>query len=173
MIRNLLLVLLFCLPALNSFSQSDSLFKGIYVKEGFERYNGTITVLGDTAIKYDEIMLKVSTKISELRSLFTEGIFYPSILFGNNSESGWEKGKPSQGLFDMSVISISIFKEIKLPEIIVKRKRYRMWIWYKSFANPTEYEFDIENDTATATTDLATFVKDAKVTYIRYVTLII
>jgi hypothetical protein len=184
-----------------SFSQADSAYKklneqinnqrrqeknwsqrvqqGIYVKQGFERYNGKIEVLGDTAIKYDEVVLQLHTERPEYRIIFEKGIFYPSVLNGNYSGGSWEKTKnglsDSTNIFNSpsSSIGVGVYEEIKTKENTYKTKRFRFWVWRRGLMNPKEYIMDLENDSATETTDLKTFIINSKLTYIKFITIII
>ena len=110
-------------------SRNQRINDGIYLKQGFERFKGDIKILGDTAIKYDEVVVKLYPALREYRIIFEKGIFYPSVLNGNSSGGSWEKAKPvlsdSTNIFstfsDYS-IGVGAFEEIKLKKNSYKKK---------------------------------------------------
>ncbi len=158
--------------------ESRDVNKGIYIQEGFPRYKGDIRSSGDTAIKYDDVILIIYNQRAAYRSLFEKGIFYPSILTGNISGRDWEKERGIQitnrnRLFDFTKLSIGDFEEIKSLQNSSTVKRIRFWVFRPVFVNPWEYIMDLENSSATEGTDFKTFIEGCKLIYIKFVTLII
>lgn len=158
--------------------ESRDVNEGVYIREGFPRYKGNIWASGDTAIKYDDVILTIYNQRATYRSLFEKGVFYPSILTGNISGGDWEKErgiliKKRNIFFDFTKLSIGDFEEIKSLQNSATVKRIRFWVFRPVLANPWEYIMDLENSAATEGTDFKTFIEGCKLTYIKFVTIII
>jgi hypothetical protein len=132
---------------------AEELFKQKYRKEKFEKYNGKIQVIGDSVI-YDKtsIQLYVDPKF---KPLFTSGILYPQLLF-------------------LGSLRIMNFEELTFVNHSETVKRYRFWLFYKSFTNPkvyfmnpTVYFIELTNKNATNKTSPEDFIKDSELTYLK------
>jgi hypothetical protein len=159
---------------------SEKIREGIYYEKGFERYKGKIEKLDINTIRYDSLILKVHTARAEYNSIFEQGIFHPGIFAGDQSGGKVQPGgRPDSAtafgncFTHYNVIGVSVLDEIKPERNTYTSKRFRIWQWLCAFANPREYIFDLENKLADEKTSLEEFIKGSKLTYIRFVTIII
>lgn len=159
---------------------SERLENGIYNREGFERYKVKIEVLDDCDIRYDSIILRVYNGRPEYRIIFEKGIFYPGIFIGNQlGEIEKPEIRPDSitalgsCFTNYNVIGVDVLEEIKLEKNSFTTKRFRMWQRSCGIANPREYIFELTNDSATETTDLKSFIDNSKLTYFKFITIII
>ena len=154
----------------------------------FERFKGEILVVNEHTIKYDGKSLLITNTNSELIRVFEIGILYPSI-FVENRETEPEKKDSlnssktnedsviviklsrkdnSKFFFNRSdSLTISDFKESRNYSNSPTKRKFDFLLFYKGFANPTEFSIELTNESATKKTDLKTFIDGASLTYIK------
>jgi hypothetical protein len=159
---------------------SEKIREGIYYKNGFERYKGSIRETEDGTFHYDSIILKVQTNKIEYNIIFEKGIFHPGIFIGDQSGEIMQAGSRPDSMTalgtcfnDYNIIGVSVFDEVKTERYTYTIKRFRLWQWLCGFANPREYIFDLENEHANKETTLEEFIIGSKLTFIRFITIII
>lgn len=62
---------------------AEQLFEQKYIKQSFEKFKGTISIIDKTNIKFDNNSLEIWSVKHELLEIFTEGVFYPQIIIGH------------------------------------------------------------------------------------------
>jgi len=149
----------------------------------FERYKGSIYVLEENKIKYDDVVLNIYGVSPSLRAIFEKGIFYPGLIAGNYSgevlktrqkiDSFPAKQNNFDILFGINNLSISYFDEIKSLSNSPKIKRFKIYLWRQGLANPSLYFLELTNNTATEETDIKTFINGAKITFFRFASILI
>jgi hypothetical protein len=158
----------------------EQIREGFYYKDGFERYKGTIRVAEYGSFLYDSIIIKVLTTKKEHNIIFEKGIFHPGVFFGKQSGEALQiETRPDSSnalgtcYTDYNVIKLSVLEEITEKKLTLKIKRFRIWRWNCWSMNPSEYIFDLENKLAKEETTLEEFILGSKLTFIRFVTIII
>jgi len=158
------------------------------IKRKYERFKGKIIVINEHAIKYDDNVLLVNNTSSDLKRVFEIGILYPG-LFVETKENKLEK-KDSLNPTETSKDSVVVVKvsrkdfskfyfnrtdSLTITDFTVRnsfnesptKRRFDFLLFYKGFANPTEYSIELINENATKKTDLRTFIDGASLTYIK------
>jgi hypothetical protein len=123
-------------------------FDDNYKKQQIERYTGNISIIDSDHIRFDKTLLKIYQCDAKFRAIFTNGIFYPSLI---SSDS----------------LMISNVEEPSFLKGSVKVKRFKVLTWMPSIINPAVYFFEITNDKATVRTSTEDFIKGARLTFIK------
>lgn len=158
--------------------ETKKVFSEQYVKYNIKRFQGHIVVLNKTEIKYDSTVLKVYTENSYLRQIFTSGVFYPAVfsqetpnrsVIGqiSNSQDSTSKDTSLNDLFEHDTLSISNIEELNYLNPSPTVKRLKFWVWHRWLLNPTIYFIELTNENAIINSDFLTFLKDAKITFIK------
>jgi hypothetical protein len=131
------------------------MFKKEYKKQYYKKYSGTIKSANKVMFQFDSLTMTVNYILSELRSIFSEGLLYPS-LFGSMSLFGKEDS-----------LRITDLQELKYVDNGPTYKRFSFWLFRKWLANPQVYYFELTNEKANWTTGLKDFIKGSQLTYFR------
>lgn len=170
---------------------AEQAFTKSYKPRTFTRYRETIIVKGST-FTYDKQVVEVYAS-QEIKSLFKKGIFYPSLLL--YADNGLDRSvkirmpkdttqrsrsadtvpaaKNLQSIFNPESLAVSAFEELKPLETSPKHRRFRFLLYMKGLINPTLYFVELTNDKAASETDLTTFMKSARITFLRQGSLLI
>ena len=154
----------------------------------YRKYRGDITVKGDSVFYSSEFILVQDPYLKELLKL---GIFYPNLLMEapdgsdpklkitlipakREQETATSKidTTPLRKI-SLSPAAIGAFEELKTLETTTKKRRFRFLVYAEGILNATLYVAEFTNNRAKAQTDEMTFLKGAKVTLIRQVTILI
>ena len=155
--------------------QAEKLFEEKYTKQNNKRFTGDIAVIDKNNIKFGNKVLRAYFS-PELKSIFTQGIFYPQIITGDSvspkkSEEEISKMTEVQKVFynmaQNDTLSIGEFEELKFLSTSPTIKRFRFWEYRNGSANPHVYFIELTNSTADKSTDLATFIKGATLTFVK------
>lgn len=125
------------------------MFKEEYKKQTYNRFLGRIKVIDDNYLQFDSLTISVSYTSADLKTIFTEGLLYPT-LFGNEDS-----------------LKITDFRELKYVNDKPQYKRFSFWLFRKWLANPQVYYIELTNNKSIPSTDLREFIKGARLTYFR------
>jgi hypothetical protein len=139
-------------PFKNQGEQEDywaqELFKKEYKKQHYSKFIGEITTT-DSKIKFGKVQyIELFDSNSDYNLIFEKGLFYPDIL---NAIS----------------LRIGSLEELDFLSNNPKIKRFRFWLYRPNMANPQVYLFELTNEKANEKTDWKSFVKNAKLTFIK------
>jgi hypothetical protein len=131
--------------------RARKLFQEHYRYQPQLKFNGPISISlakQPQLISYGRDTLHLVDVAEAYLPLFTEGTLYPTVA-------------------GMSFNSISAVKELKKATNSATRRRFTFVAFNSFTANPTAYVFEIENKSASRTTDPKTFMQGAVLTFIR------
>lgn len=139
-------------PFKNQGEQEDywaqELFKKEYKKQYYSKFIGEITTT-DSKIKFGKVQyIELFDSNSDYNLIFEKGLFYPDIL---NAIS----------------LRIGSLKELEFLSNNPKVKRFRFWLYRPNMANPQVYLFELTNEKANEKTDWKSFIKNAKLTFVK------
>ena len=124
----------------------NKFFDENYKKEEFQKYSGYVQSKHDTVRYGNGIITTGDTSV--LRLVFTSGLIYPKLFNCNKL-----------GAFNI---------EEKSPlNHSVKIKRFEVWVYLPTMANPTVYLFELTNEEATNNMTIAEFIKGARLTFFK------
>jgi len=147
---------------------------GIYPTEGFARYQGSISEIGEYEFSFDGIKVWISPTDSLLKDILRLGIIYPNVFQGNTTGDKIIPrpltSEDSQSVFfncmRLNRIGISL-TEMTSETDDVQTKKFKVWVQYSCFANPREYYIELNNLTVDQCTDMKTFLKGATLVFIK------
>lgn len=154
---------------------AEKLFYEKYKKENYKKFAGDIKVIDKNHIRFGNKILRGYFS-PELKSIFTQGIFYPQIITGDSvapKKSNEEISKMTDGqkvFYNMTqndTLVIGEFEELKFLSKSPTIKRFRYWEYRKWSANPQVYFIELTNTTADKSTDMETFIKGATLTFVK------
>jgi hypothetical protein len=149
-------------------------FKKNYLKGNFPRYEGTVSVNGDSFLFSDQTLVVTNTS-EEFKKIIEKGLFYPSVITGQvktktkskeELDSLSEEEKMFYNLSRTDSFTISDLKELRFLNKPT-RKRFRFLLYRKSMLNPTVCFFELTNKEATGKTDTETFINGAVLTFFK------
>ncbi|RZK54777.1 MAG: hypothetical protein EOO91_15310 [Pedobacter sp.] len=165
------------------------IFSTDYHIQQIKRFKGKIIIIDSSTIKYDDKILSFRSPDSNIKLLFTIGIFYPEVINQAiqvavikdgktvnkiNLASTKKVRKPKKSnstvldnLLGTNNLSFSNFEELYYLEDSFNKKRFTFWLSRKRIMNPTVYYFELTNDIATKETSIEDFIKGAKLTVLR------
>lgn len=160
---------------------AQEIFDKKYETQRFEKYKGTITALSSKYFSYDGNIIIAGLIEEDYKIVFEKGIIYPAIFAGFNDGRVFKvEKKPDSVYKDLSYIlsrndslGVGIMEELKFLNPSVKVKRYSLYLSRPNFMNPSMYVFELTNDNATSITDLKTFLIGAKLTFLKFVSILI
>ena len=178
--KNRIILLLINLSFISLFSQKNEsnfaqqTFRNNYSKTIYPKYKKKIIKVDSISLLFDKKTLKIITANNDLRKIFELGIFNPDIVFGENTTkkiSDEELNKMTQNeriLFELTrndLINIGNLKELKKINPNHKTKRFLFWRTKERTVNPTEYYFELYNESAKENYTLNKFLEKAEMTF--------
>ncbi|MEQ1555005.1 MAG: hypothetical protein ABL929_12540 [Ferruginibacter sp.] len=154
---------------------AERLFYEKYKKENYKRFTGHINVIDKNQIRFGNKILRAYFA-PELKSIFTQGIFYPQIITGDSvsprkSNEEISKMTDRQRVFynmtQNDTLAIGEFEELKFLSKSPTIKRFKFWEYRKWSANPKVYFIELTNTAADKSTDMETFIKGATLTFVK------
>jgi hypothetical protein len=158
--------------------RAQEIFDKQYEIQSYDRYKGEITLINMNTIRYDNNIITARFIHEEYRIIFETGLFYPAIFSGYKDGRILEVQKRPDSAYHNLLsrndsLVVGIMEEFKFlnPSYIIKR--YKLYLSRPGIANPSMYVFELTNETATETTDLKTFLTEAKLTFFKFVSILI
>jgi len=154
---------------------AEKFFYEKYKKENYKRFAGEIKVIDKNHIRFGNKILRGYFS-PELKSIFTQGIFYPQIITGDSvapKKSNEELIKMTDGqrvfynMTENDTLVIGEFKELKFLSKSHTVKRFRFWEYQEWSANPQVYFIELTNTVADKSTEMETFIKGATLTFVK------
>jgi hypothetical protein len=132
--------------------QAKQLFEKEYVPQHFDKFTGLIHCDINDCL-FNHIRLTLAITLPELQTIFSSGLFYPDLIPGRIC--------PGDSLI------ISSLEELPFAENGSAVKRFRFWLFENCLANPTVYFIELTNDQAKKGEEISSFVKGARLTFVR------
>jgi hypothetical protein len=122
--------------------------------------------------KFGNRIIKLQVDNPVIRTIFTQGLFNPDIIFGPatfKSQTEIDSMSTSESVLynlirDDSII-ICCFEQLERLNPNHLTKRFSFWVFNIGSANPTEYYIEFKNKKATKHTTPADFFKNAQMTF--------
>lgn len=158
-------------------NQAVKFFKTEYKDSLYQKFHGSITVVDSNTVKFEKKALIVWGTKADLLAIFKEGIFYPQLILGNEENLATKTKEEisalnNKELFRYNIsrndsLQISNFEELEIVAQSPQQKRFRFWVYQPGLANPQVYFLELKNSDADEKTDLKTFIKGAKLTFLK------
>jgi len=160
---------------------AQEIFDKNYSPQLFERYKGTIILINETTFRYDESIIIAHFIEKEYRAIFEKGILYPAIFGGYNDGRILElpqvpdsvRSKPFYSFSRNDSLYVGIMESLMFLNPSDKIKRFKLYLSRPGVMNPSMYVFELTNDTANKTTDLVSFINGARLTFFKFVSILI
>ena len=139
-------------------NEAQQVFRDHYHLQSYPRFTGSITRIDAGTYRLDSSTMRIDTGYAGMMGLISRGLLYPSLLtFASSTGHG----------------SITNLYELKRVAALPYVRRFSCWVYVSRILNPTWYVFELTNDKAPSDTDMATFVRDARLTFLYQVSIII
>lgn len=169
----------------NELKRENSFFKHRYQPKTYKKYPGNIsfdTTHGSTFIQFDTIRVYLFYNTDTLKSIFTTGLLSAQMIYCAIDSSCMATpeieafdsiGKPV--IFDLwgwtgHTITIDFFKLLTNVDSKPTQRRFKFWVYpYKIRMNGGNdiLFLELTNENADEKTDIETFIKGAKVTFLK------
>lgn len=135
-------------------------------KINYKRFSGTITIISEEAIKYDDEIIIILNTETKLKQLFETGILFPAIL---RSSAGITVLKqPTDSVSNIKHdFTIQKLQLVRSKSKSGKIRKFKFLLYQNDIANPTEYFIELWNAKASFKTDTKKFIRGAKLTAIK------
>jgi hypothetical protein len=121
----------------------------------FDKYEGRIDfelTTKDTIIKLDSIKIAFSSDNSDYLELFKSRLIPSNVLYTDTLEK----------------VSVCCFEQFDYLKTKKTARKFKLWKYDGRLVNPTAYYFELTNENANRETDLETFIKGAKLTFMSW-----
>jgi len=135
-------------------------------KISYKRFSGTITIISEDAIKYDDELLIILHTETRLKQLFETGILYPAII---RSSAGIKVSTvPTAAVstikHDFTIQKVQL---VRSKSKSGKIRKFKFELYQNDIADPTEYFIELRNPKASFKTDIKKFIRGAKLTAVK------
>jgi hypothetical protein len=160
---------------------AQEIFDKKYEAQLFDRYKRPIILLNETAFKYDETVIIAHVIEKEYQTVFEKGILYPAIFAGYNDGRILElpqvpdsvKSKQLYSFTKKDSLFVGIMQSLAFLNPSDKVMRFKLYLSRPGLMNPSMYVFELTNDTATKTTSLVSFINGARLSFFRFVSILL
>ena len=160
---------------------AQEIFDKKYTAQYFELYKGKINTLTETTFDYDQSFISVNFPEKEYKILFEKGIFYPAVFAGYSDGrileppqlSGSINKSPVYNFSRTDSLFVGIMEDLEFLNPSPKVKRFKLYLNRHGLINPSMYIFELTNEKATEKTSLLSFITDAKLTFFKFVSILI
>ena len=180
----LFLLLTFLIRVNNTYSQTQrdwevSRIKDIYSNKYsdtlYKKYEQAISKYNSNSYRFGDRILLTSEASNELELLLMYGLFYPQLVTGDSTikYSPEVDRNAITRLSQNDTLTISSFQEIDVFPNNYQKKRFLVYICFKGMLNPNLYTLELTDNTANETTTLQSFFKNASLTFLKFITILI
>ena len=124
----------------------------------FPKFIGLTTISKDT-IKFDNSIIIIRSTNPEFIKIFEFGVLYPDLIYGASTMGDKYEFKKT---YSNDTLSISNVSQLNLPNQSPFTKSFSFLLWEKNMVNPSQYLFELKDETANPNTSIRTFVKNGK-----------
>lgn len=137
----------------------QQLFRDHYTPQTYPLFEGPITRMALGSYRFGSFIMRMDSLPDGMRGLLSRGLLYPGLL------------GPVFGSID--TLSIDNIVELKGLSPFPQIRRFSCWVFNRRMANPTWYVFELTNKHGTTDMDMASFIGDARLTFLYQVSIII
>lgn len=138
----------------------QQLFRDDYVPHTYPLFKGTITRLTQGSYRLDSFIIWIDTTTAAMTGLLSRGLLYPDLM--------------SNIIFSSTdTFSIGNFEELKSLSPSPHIRRFYCWVSARRISNPFSYVIELTNQHGTKDMSTAIFIRDARLTYLHMVSIII
>jgi hypothetical protein len=150
----------------------EEVFRNEYTKENYDRYSASIQQIKKGFVFSGKTLLTDGDPF--LIAAAERGLLYPQLLVGDSAlRQNWAawKAQPAQkrtfqDFVAPDTLSFSGMKEV-LTVSSPQRRRFSCWLRTPRIANPTFIYFEFTNKHATSWMDAVSFMRGARLTFLR------
>lgn len=141
----------------------------------YKKYEQTITKNNSNSYRFGNRILLTSEASNELELLLRYGLFYPQLVTGDSTINYSPDVDRSAitALSQSDTMIVSSFQEIEVYPNNYQKRRYLVYVWFKGILNPNLYTLELTDNTANETTSLQSFFKNASLTFLKFITILI
>ena len=137
----------------------QQLFRDHYKPQSYPLFDGPVTHTAPGVYKYGSFIMRMDSLSGEMAGLLSRGIIYPGLL--------------GSLLGSTDTLSISHIVELHGLSSSPQKRRFSCLVFNQQMANPTLYVFELTNREGTADTDMTIFIRDARLTFLHQVGILI
>jgi len=139
-------------------NEVQEVFHDHYISGNYPLFDGSITRIAPATYRYDSFNMRMDSPPNGMMGLLSRGLLYPRLFDVYRSTD---------------TLSIANLSEIKSLSAYPERRRFTCWVFSRRQLNPTWYVFELTNEHGTRDMSLATFIQDARLTFLYQVGIII
>jgi|GEM_PF-3015164 len=137
----------------------QQLFGDHYTPQDYPLFNGAVTWVSQGTYRFGSFTLRMDSLPDGMTGILSRGLLYPGLL----------------GPLFGSTDTLSIGSLVELPGLSpsLQKKRFRCLVSSHRMANPTLYVFELTNQHGTTGMDMTSFIRDARLTFLYQVGILI
>jgi hypothetical protein len=137
----------------------ENVFRDHYKPQSYPLFEGPIIRVPPGTYRFDSFTMRMDSIPAGMIGLLSRGLLYPGLL------------SPIFGSTD--TLSIGNIIELKDLSSSQQQRRFSCWVSNNRMTNPTLYVFEVTNQHGAQNVDMAIFIRDARLTFLYLVTIII
>ena len=136
----------------------------------FVQFDGEVIQRGDT-FNYDFSAIKLSDTSQISTMILKSGLINPRLILSASTDGRYVFSSVDKKV--ITLLSISNIVELKLESAEPHTKTFSFFIWPQGMLNPSQYLFQLTNNTIKQTADMESFIKGARITAFGFCTILI
>jgi hypothetical protein len=137
----------------------QQLFHDHYKPQSYPLFDGAIIMVAQGAYRFGSFTMRMDSLPGGMFGLLSRGLVYPGLL------------GPILGSTD--TLSIGNIVELKGLSSSLQQRRFSCVVSNQRMTNPILYVFELTNQHGTADMDIAIFIRDARLTFLYQVSILI
>jgi hypothetical protein len=137
----------------------EEIFRDHYKLQSYPLFAGAIIRVNLGTYRFGSVTMRMDSPPAGMIDLLSRGVVYPGLLgpvFGSTDSLWIANITEPQGLSSSP-----------------QQRRFSCWVFNTRMANPTWYIFELTNQHGTSDMDMATFMQEARLTFVYQVSIII
>jgi hypothetical protein len=137
----------------------QQLFRNNYAPQTYPLFEGAITRMAPGSYRFGSLTMRMDSTSDGMMDLLSRGLLYPDLFVPVFSPT--------------DTLSIGNFVELKSLSPSPQVRRFSCWVSNQRMANPTWYVFELTDKNGTTDMDMASFIRDARLSFVYQVGVII
>jgi hypothetical protein len=134
----------------------------------FDKFDGEIIQRGDT-FDYDFSAIKLSDTNPISTMILKSGLINPRLIMSASTDGNYTFSNVDKRA--VALLSLSNIAELKLGSKEPHTKTFSFLVWRQGLANPSQYLFQLTNNSLEQKVDLESFIKGARLTAFGFCTI--
>jgi hypothetical protein len=139
-------------------AEAEGAFQNAYKVESYPFFSGLISRLDSGIYRFDALRMTIYWLASDMTTLLSRGVIYPTLFSAKESTD---------------TLMITNLRLMEISSTLPQVRRFSCWVFSEHSMNPTWYVFELTNEHGTMRMKMASFVREARLTFLFKIGIII